>query len=742
MFVLLSIAYVYVDKFESTFPATQNTGPPRAIYCSSNVAEIGAWIRGGGEALKDTSMSHPDVPICRASFVEYYSLQGILATEGQPLLDALMLPLPISFRKNVHPAFARSAQDSVKRLLECPCTSIVSPFPGTYVTPKCDRSNLPEFVRRELKRGTTSGTLSRQEIVSMVPVLLLDPIVKGQSKCLDMCAAPGSKTTQLLERCPALVVANDFSLHRAGILSRRCRGRVPAEIAARLVVVNHRAQAIPRVASFDRIVCDVPCTGDGAIRKNQDLWRYWQPHLGIELHSRQLQIAMRAASLLAVGGSMAYSTCSLNPIENEAVVSALLRQSDGALELVDVRERLPELLRRPGLKSWAVADDALTPFESYSASQELLPRCARRRIRKSMFPPQEEWIKEVLPRCVRMYPHLQDTGGFFVAILRKKAPLLKGVEEARISRKRKRSSSQLGHPPRFYPVPQGIGIDAARGAGLDAFNFWNAIGPYLFSRSPSFRRIFFLSDSARDVCTSLSSRLNAVRAGVLVLQRGRDGFELCQEGLDIVVDFLRPERIIHMNSQRARSFLSGHYRPIMNDLEIGTYVVKGAFGRTVVACVAYEHAKGAGDDDDGEGSSDAGIKIATNTGVSGSNDKVSRPLVTREELVLQACTTPEVLAMSSKQLMDFIYQKFKVRTKELREILDCKSVGEFLIKQREKGQASTMEASTMDKPSLTFDREPLSGESIVSRKESPRLVRVLRPSASWCDRQNAEAKAF
>ena len=159
----------------------------------------------------------------------------------------------------------------------------------------------------------------------------------------------------------------------------------------------------------------------------------------------------------------------------------------------------------------------------------------------------------------------------------------------------------------------------------------------------------------------------------------------------------------------------------MNDREIGTFVVKDASGRAVVARVAYEQTQepdAAGE----ETSGDVGVAEGEAAVVSSS---------TREELVRQACKTEEALAMSSKQLMDFVYQTYQVRTKELRDILQCASIGEFLTAQREKRQMH-----------LTAKEKSEPKEMVASRKLGLNYVRVLRPRASWCDRQNTEAKAF
>ena len=69
------------------------------------------------------------------------------------------------------------------------------------------------------------------------------------------------------------------------------------------------------------MLCDVPCSGDSTLRKAPDIWRRWAAPNGNGLHPLQLRIALHAAHLLRVGGRMVYSTCSFNPVEDEAVVA-------------------------------------------------------------------------------------------------------------------------------------------------------------------------------------------------------------------------------------------------------------------------------------------------------------------------------------------------------------------------------------------------------------------------------------
>ena len=133
------------------------------------------------------------------------------------------------------------------------------------------------------------GNLSRQEAVSMIPPLLLD--VKPEHAVLDMCAAPGSKTAQIIEMLHAggepypkgIVIANDSDNKRCYTLTHQIK-RLQSPNA---MVVNHDASMFPKIKltsgadlEFDRILCDVPCCGDGTLRKNPNAWTKWSPMNG------------------------------------------------------------------------------------------------------------------------------------------------------------------------------------------------------------------------------------------------------------------------------------------------------------------------------------------------------------------------------------------------------------------------------------------------------------------------------
>ncbi|XP_031561431.1 RNA cytosine-C(5)-methyltransferase NSUN2-like [Actinia tenebrosa] len=251
-----------------------------------------------------------------------------------------------------------------------------------------------------LVQETECGNISRQEAVSMIPPLLLD--VQPGHKVLDTCAAPGSKTSQIIE-----MLHTDDS---KGI-PVECKGfnGIKGGVAG---VHLHLSLEISI-----SIPAPLGIIGDGTLRKNTLIWNKWTPQTGLSLHRIQLRILARAVEMLDVGGRIVYSTCSLNPVENEAVIAQLLKNSDGAVELLDVSKELPDLKRSPGLYTWKLMMKSGEEVTSCEPGSEAYKGC----FRQSHFPPSEEEAKAMnLERCIRVYPHQQDTGGFFIAVLIKK----------------------------------------------------------------------------------------------------------------------------------------------------------------------------------------------------------------------------------------------------------------------------------------------------------------------------------
>ena len=221
-----------------------------------------------------------------------------------------------------------------------------------------------------LKIQTDCGHITRQETVSMIPPVVLN--AKEGMSVLDMCAAPGSKTCQLLEVVGGFtsktefephgyVVANDADPKRAYMLVHQLKRMNSTSVYVTScdgqyfpILDDKSIRGTDKEGMFDRVLCDVPCSGDGTVRKNPGIWKNWNQLGSLALHPLQLSIALRGARLTHVGGYMVYSTCSMNPMENESVVAELLRITDGSLVLEDPRERMEGLVARPGWSTWRV----------------------------------------------------------------------------------------------------------------------------------------------------------------------------------------------------------------------------------------------------------------------------------------------------------------------------------------------------------------------------------------------------
>nr|XP_043638974.1 RNA cytosine-C(5)-methyltransferase NSUN2-like [Erigeron canadensis] len=421
-----------------------------------------------------------------AAFDAYYKEQGIVhPDEWDTFIEYLRKPLPSAFRINSSSQFCADLKSQLENEFtkdlqgtdenEAEGIKSLPWYPDNFAWQSSfsrmqlrKNKNLERF-HEFLKQENEIGNITRQEAVSMVPPLFLD--VHQDHFVLDMCAAPGSKTFQLLEMIhqksevgtlpTGMIIANDVDVQRCNLLIHQTKRMCTSNLA----VTNHEAQHFPSChmkknnlnASelgltellFDRVLCDVPCSGDGTLRKAPDIWRKWSVGMANGVHCLQLQIAMRGLALLKTGGKMVYSTCSMNPVENEAVVSEILRRCGDSVELVDVSTELPQLVRRPGLKSWKVRDKGV-----WLASHKDACKHGRSGIVPSMFPsgqvyvdtsdiaqkdcedgchvdderePSDVLVTEVsslpLERCMRIVPHDQNTGAFFIAVLHKISPL-------------------------------------------------------------------------------------------------------------------------------------------------------------------------------------------------------------------------------------------------------------------------------------------------------------------------------
>ncbi|KAH0169526.1 S-adenosyl-L-methionine-dependent methyltransferase [Aureobasidium sp. EXF-12298] len=453
---------------------------------------------GGGNNWSTERKSYAEVPKVNEQFERLYNDMNIVpeGEEREQFWAALRRELPNSFRFCGSKGHALAVQKNLDehfipqiKSMKFDDQTVEPPMPITWypnqlayymTTPKNVIRKFPPFAafQKFLVSETAVGNISRQEAVSMIPPLLLD--VQSHHTVLDLCAAPGSKSAQLVEmlhageesrirkatkqhqdaqadpaaaadetvegndwsddgRATGLLVANDVNYQRAQMLVHQ----VKRLNSPNLIVTNHDATMFPSIElpsdpvpegqkkqgkwlKFDRILADVPCSGDGTCRKNPNIWKDWIPGNGLGLYITQVRILVRAIQMLKVGGRVVYSTCSMNPVENEAVISSAIERCGGIdkINIVDVSDQLPELKRYPGLKEWKIMDKEGRLWNSWEDVEDAKSKkfeASLERVVPGMFAPAGHNLP--LDRCVRVYPHQQDTGGFFITVLEKKSEI-------------------------------------------------------------------------------------------------------------------------------------------------------------------------------------------------------------------------------------------------------------------------------------------------------------------------------
>ena len=228
--------------------------------------------------------------------------------------------------------------------------------------------------------GFLGGLYHVQEEVSLLPVLLLDP--QPGDRVLDLCAAPGNKTAQIAVAMGnrGTVVANDRDYFRI---------RAIHHMTERLGILNTSTTLFdganfPKGAGlFDKILVDVPCTCEGTVRKSPELTLDPTGGLSRKFSGGQKALLRKAIQLCKPGGRIVYSSCTYAPEENEAVIDALLSEVGHHVARL-VPAGVEGFHTSAGLNAWGV-----------------------------------ETFDESLRLAMRIWPHQNDTGGFFVAVLEK-----------------------------------------------------------------------------------------------------------------------------------------------------------------------------------------------------------------------------------------------------------------------------------------------------------------------------------
>ena len=222
------------------------------------------------------------------------------------------------------------------------------------------------------------GYFYTQEAASMIPPLVLEP--KESDVVLDIAASPGSKTTQIaaMMNNKGVLIANDYQIPRIKPLSlniQRCG------ITNCIITLMQGQWFYNSNIKFDKILVDAPCSGTGTIRKSLKTLRIWNPNMVKRLSITQKQLIETAFNILKQNGTLVYSTCSLEPEENEAVVDFLINKYDNAqLEEIKINN-----LKR---------SEPILEFDNNK-------------------------YNENIKNCLRIWPQDNDTEGFFVAKIKK-----------------------------------------------------------------------------------------------------------------------------------------------------------------------------------------------------------------------------------------------------------------------------------------------------------------------------------
>ncbi|MBU3827835.1 MAG: RsmF rRNA methyltransferase first C-terminal domain-containing protein [Candidatus Lactobacillus pullistercoris] len=167
-----------------------------------------------------------------------------------------------------------------------------------------------------------SGEVYSQDPAAMFPAQIAQ--ISPGEKVLDLCAAPGGKTTALAEslKNKGLLVANEISSTRVKALRENLeRWGVGNALITNEDSIN-LAKRFPQF--FDTILVDAPCSGEGMFRKNPDAIKYWSPKYVLTCQKRQKEILTETIKMLKPGGKLVYSTCTFSPEEDEEIVAWLV----------------------------------------------------------------------------------------------------------------------------------------------------------------------------------------------------------------------------------------------------------------------------------------------------------------------------------------------------------------------------------------------------------------------------------
>ena len=391
--------------------------------------------------------------ILNESFIAYYkTLLNFSEEEFSEFLKISVKDLPIIFRINKIYTFSESLEEEITELLIKETEHFsnrikrikLNFLDNIYQINKLDKNDKVDNKLKEILFQENDYGILRQELVAMIPVNLIE--IEESDIILDMCAAPGNKTIQILEIMEekarmkstlptGVIIANELDPKRAGNMAHFFKAHFPINI----VVTNNDAEKLPIIEDENYkpniVICDVPCSGDGTLRKNKLIRKKWKIDFGLENHFIQVKILDNAIKQCKNDGYIIYSTCAINPLENEAVVCYIMEKYKDEIEIISCGKKLREMgvKFREGLIKWKVCV-GLDENNKYIWEEKYENAKGKKSgmIKESMFNeiytyknnhpgPLFSFTDPLnLRNCIRIYSHDNDSDCFFIAVIHKK----------------------------------------------------------------------------------------------------------------------------------------------------------------------------------------------------------------------------------------------------------------------------------------------------------------------------------
>ncbi|MCP4356509.1 MAG: methyltransferase domain-containing protein [Chloroflexi bacterium] len=292
-----------------------------------------------------------------------------LIDDWDAFLEAVQRPLPTTIWANP----LKTMPDQLQTMLAQHGIQLqpLAWYPGAF--------HFPADVQPGLRWEYLAGLYHVQEEVALLPITLLD--LQPTDRVLDMCAAPGNKTAQMsvLMQNQGTIIAND----RNGGRMRAARQTFNRLGILNVTMLTQDASNLPRhIGQFDKILADVPCTCEGTCRKEPSILDRASVADNRKLARIQKAILRKAVQRCRPGGRIVYATCTFAPEENELVVDEILQEYSQFVRLRPIA--LPGFKYSVGITEWH--------------GRHLHPS---------------------LQHTVRVWPHQNDTGGFYIALLEK-----------------------------------------------------------------------------------------------------------------------------------------------------------------------------------------------------------------------------------------------------------------------------------------------------------------------------------